>query len=135
MTERALGMVRYVRLGELVDPQTHWKAETLSFLHVLLVWGVNLASLLNKWHQSWTIHSKQTFPEILARAHKKIPYGTVRLIASVLPQIEGKFIATPGGLTSVFYGCINSSLWSELVNAIIKKVMAPLEVDPEFAFN
>jgi hypothetical protein len=28
-----------------------------------------------------------------------------------------------------------ASLWSELVNAIIKKVMAPLEVDPEFAFN
>jgi hypothetical protein len=26
-------------------------------------------------------------------------------------------------------------LWSELVNSIIKKVMAPLEVDPEFAFS
>ena len=26
-----------------------WIGETLSFLHVLLVWGVNLANLLNKW--------------------------------------------------------------------------------------
>jgi hypothetical protein len=27
-----------------------WKAEDLSFLHVLLVWGVNMASLLNNHH-------------------------------------------------------------------------------------
>jgi hypothetical protein len=51
---------------------------------------------------------------------------TVRLISIVHPQTEGKFTPTPGGLTSVFYGCIDyGSLWSELVNAIIKKVMAP----------
>ena len=29
-------------------PWYHWKAEDLSFLHVLLVWGVNLTCLLNK---------------------------------------------------------------------------------------
>ena len=29
-----------------------WKAETLSFLHVLLVWGVKLGHLLNKMCQS-----------------------------------------------------------------------------------
>ena len=57
---------------------------------------------------------------------------TIRLISIVHPQIEGNFTVTPGGLTSVLYGCIE---WSELVNAIIKKVMAPLDVDPEFAFN
>ncbi len=34
--------------------------QDLSFPHVLLVWDVNLASLLNKRRQSWTIHSKQT---------------------------------------------------------------------------
>ena len=32
---------------------------------------------------------------------------TVRLISIVHPQIEGKFTVTPGGLTSVFYGCID----------------------------
>jgi hypothetical protein len=53
----------------------------------------------------------------------------------VHPQIEGKFTVTPGGLTSVFYGSIVTSLWSKLVNAIIKKVMAPLDIGPEFAFN
>ncbi len=31
-----------------------WKAETLSFLHVLLVWGVKLTSLLTKMCQSVT---------------------------------------------------------------------------------
>jgi hypothetical protein len=35
----------------------------------------------------------------------------------------------------VYFMVALTSLWSELVNAIIKKVMAPLEVDPEFAFN
>ena len=48
-----------------------WKAETLSFLHVLLVWGVKLVSLLNKRRQSWTIHSKQTEDGILERANKE----------------------------------------------------------------
>ncbi len=30
---------------------------------------------------------------------------TVRLTSIVHPQIEGKFTATPGGLTNLFYGC------------------------------
>jgi hypothetical protein len=33
-------------------PKYHWKAEDLSFLYVLLVWGVKLASMLNKRYQS-----------------------------------------------------------------------------------
>ena len=33
----------------------------------------------------------------------------VRLTSIDLPQIEGKFTATPGGLTNLpFYGCIDS---------------------------
>ncbi len=43
------------------DPQTrtqhHWKAETLSFFHVLLVLGVNLGSLLTKGCHSHGISS------------------------------------------------------------------------------
>jgi hypothetical protein len=32
---------------------------------------------------------------------------TVRLTSIDHPQIEGKFTAAPGGLTNVFYGCID----------------------------
>ncbi len=39
-------------LSETPRPYKRWKAETLSFLHVLLVWEVALASLLNKTRQS-----------------------------------------------------------------------------------
>ncbi len=53
------------------DPY-RWKAEVLSFLHVLLVWGVNLASLLNKRRQSWTIHLKLTVDGIQGLADKEI---------------------------------------------------------------
>ncbi len=34
-------------------------------------------------------------------------YKTVHLTSIVHPQIEGKFNATPGGLTNLFYGCID----------------------------
>jgi hypothetical protein len=34
-------------------PWYRWKAEDLSFLHVLLVWGVTVTSLLIKKRQSW----------------------------------------------------------------------------------
>jgi hypothetical protein len=33
------------------QPYNRWKAENLSFLHVLLVWGITLTSLLIKKHQ------------------------------------------------------------------------------------
>ncbi len=33
------------------------------------------------------------------------PSRTVRLTSIVYPQIEGKFAATTGGLTNLFYGC------------------------------
>ncbi len=41
---------RYIGLDQQGD--NRWKAESLSFLHVLLVWGVVLASLLIKTRQS-----------------------------------------------------------------------------------
>ncbi len=34
-------------LSAIPQPLYQWKAETVSFLHVLLVWGVILLSLLN----------------------------------------------------------------------------------------
>ncbi len=43
-------------------------------------------------------------------------------------------IATPNKRLPGAGGGFLTSLWSELVNAILKKVMAPLEVGPEFAF-
>ncbi len=59
-------------LSETPRPLYRWKAEVLSFLHVLLVRGVNLASLLNKRRQSWTIHLKQTVNRIRGLADKEI---------------------------------------------------------------
>jgi hypothetical protein len=35
------------------------------------------------------------------------PLTTVRLTSTDNPQIEGKFTVAPGGLTNVFYGCID----------------------------
>jgi hypothetical protein len=32
---------------------------------------------------------------------------TVRLASIHKPQIEGKFTATPGGQTNIFYGCVD----------------------------
>ncbi len=59
-------------LSETPRPLYRWKAEVLSFLHVLLVWGVNLASLLNKRRQSWTIHLKQMVDGIQGLVDKEI---------------------------------------------------------------
>jgi hypothetical protein len=53
-------------------PYDCWKTETLSFLHVLLVWGVTPTCLLNTRRQSWTIHSKQTVDRILEWADKQL---------------------------------------------------------------
>ncbi len=39
-------------------PYDRWKAETLSFLHVLLVWDVILVSSLNKLRWNWRYGSK-----------------------------------------------------------------------------
>ena len=39
-------------LSETPRPYNRWKAASLSFLHVLLVWGVAMASLLIKTRQS-----------------------------------------------------------------------------------
>ena len=51
-------------LSATPGPHDRWKADTLSFLHVLLVWGVKLASLLNKRRQTWTLLQK---PSIFTR--------------------------------------------------------------------
>ncbi len=42
-------------------PLYRWKAEIISFLRVLLVWGVKLTSLLNKMCQSWGYVLKYAF--------------------------------------------------------------------------
>ena len=39
-------------------PYDRWEAETLSFLHVLLVLGVNMGSLLTETRQIYSILSK-----------------------------------------------------------------------------
>ncbi len=69
---------------------------------------------------------------------RKVEHNSTEIIATVPltsiynPQIYGRFTKTSGGLTNLFYGCVDC-LWSELVNATIKKVMAPLEVGLTFA--
>ena len=45
-------------LSMTTRPYDHWKAETLSFLHVLLVLGVKLTSLLTTMRQNYDIVSK-----------------------------------------------------------------------------
>ena len=42
-------------------PYNHWKAETLSFLHVLLVLGVKLTSLLTTTCQNYGIGFEGTY--------------------------------------------------------------------------
>ena len=64
---------------------------------------------------------------------QSVSRGTVRLTSIHHSQIEGKFTATPGGLTSVFFMVALTGSMIELVNANIKYAVAPLEV--EFAFN
>ncbi len=59
---------------------------------------------------------------------------TVRLTSIHPLQIEAKSHMTAAGLTNLFMVAL-TSLSSELVNATIKKVMAPLEVGPTFGFN
>ena len=60
------------------DPQTlilleSWSsAEDVSFLHVLLVWGVKLSHLLNIMCQSWGYVLKQTMDGISGLADKEI---------------------------------------------------------------
>ena len=39
-------------LSATLIPLYHWKAEVISFLHVLIVWGVKLTRLLIKMRQS-----------------------------------------------------------------------------------
>ena len=50
----------------------HWKAEIISFLHVLLVWGVKLTWSLIKVRQSWGWVKKQTVDWKSGLAEKEI---------------------------------------------------------------
>ncbi len=59
---------------------------------------------------------------------------TVCLTSIYQTQIGGNFATAPGGPNNLFLVEL-TNLWSELVNTIIKKVMASLEGGPEFAPN
>jgi hypothetical protein len=63
----------------------------------------------------------------------KLPL-TVRLTSIHLLQIGGKLTKTSGGSINLFYGCVYQFIkWTSQRNH--KKVMAPLEVNLEFAPN
>ena len=55
-------------------------------------------------------------------------YDTIRFTSIDHPQIGGKFAATPGGPTSVFFMVARTSSVLEPVLPIIKYAVAPLEV-------
>ncbi len=59
-------------LSTIPRPYNRWKAEDLSFLHVLLVWWVALTSVLIKKRQSWTIRQKPSYPKFRVSAHYEI---------------------------------------------------------------
>jgi hypothetical protein len=64
-------------------PRTYdrWKAEDLSFLHELLVWGVKLSHLLNKMCQSWGYVLKQTEDKIWGLADKEIKQQEILFVS------------------------------------------------------
>ena len=67
-------------------------------------------------------------------ADPQFHYCTVCLTSIYHPQIGGKFTATPGVLTNIFYGCIHQlNEWTSKRN--LKFAVAPLEVGHEFAPN
>jgi hypothetical protein len=60
---------------------------------VLLVRGVNLASLFDKRRENWTIHSKQTVDRISEQADKEIRvvlHGDLMNNNSIIPCIYDK---------------------------------------------
>ena len=59
-------------LSQTPRPLYPWKAEIISFLHVLLVWGVKLTSSLTKMCQSLGCVLKQTVDRIWGLAGKEI---------------------------------------------------------------
>jgi hypothetical protein len=68
------------------------------------------------------------------QVRRQLKLSTVHLTSIHPPQIEAKSHVTAAGLTNLFMVAL-TSLSIELVNATIKKVMAPLEVGPTFGFN
>jgi hypothetical protein len=74
------------------DSSTVEKLKISAFFYVLLVWGVNLASLLNKRCQSWTIHSMQMVDGISKQANKEILYELICM--KILP---GRHLVTVVG--------------------------------------
>ncbi len=77
---------------------------------------------------------KESLDTVWKKKFLQVLMRTVRLTSIHLLQIEAKSHVTAAGLTNLFMVAV-TSLSSELVNAIIKKVMAPLEVGPTFGFN
>jgi hypothetical protein len=63
-----------------------------------------------------------------------IKIATVHLTSIHPLQFEAKSLVSAAGLTNLFMVAL-TSLLSELVNATIKKGMAPLENGPTFGFN
>ena len=61
-------------LSATLIPLYHWKAEIISFLHVLIVWGVNMTRWLIKMRQSWGRAKKQTVDANSGLAHKEIHF-------------------------------------------------------------
>ena len=77
-------------------PYDRWKAEDLSFLHVLLVWWVALTSLLIKKRQSWTIHQKPDLPKILGIR----PYRDSKSEKNLDPNLDHKKSGSVGRPTN-----------------------------------
>jgi hypothetical protein len=64
-------------------PYDRWKAENLSFLHVLLVWGVTVTSLLIKKRQSWGFELRYNISDGAVRKidkeiYSRLPYHIVK---------------------------------------------------------
>ena len=71
-----------------LDPN-RWKAEDVSFLHVLLVWGVKLLShLSNKMCQSWGYVLKQTMDRKWGLADKEIRYVLSQSQLTIIAKIR-----------------------------------------------
>ena len=83
-------------------PYDRWKAETLSFLYVLLVWGVKLASLLNKRLQSWQFTRSHLYPTFRVPTHKEI---YVKYVKVILPHLTFKPVRAYPGTNFLKMGC------------------------------
>jgi len=77
----------FTKEDSVCGPQTLilLKAEDVSFLHVLLVWGVKLSHLLNIMCQSWGYVLKQTMDGISGLADTEI-YRIIQVFIRIFPM-------------------------------------------------